>query len=130
MTKAPKTRRKPATTLPEFDAVLPMTRRAQVAETLRDLILTGRIAPGSQLVEQTLATRFGVSRGSIREATWELVDQGIATNRPYAGTFVIDMDGETMREIYSLRGALEKHCFSPDLVAARRKLSRGIHATA
>ncbi len=112
MTKAPRQRRKSDTALPEFEAVLPMTRRAQVAETLRDLILTGRIAPGSQLVEQTLATRFGVSRGSIREAIWELVDQGIAINRPYAGTFVIDMDVRTMREVYSLRGALERHCFA------------------
>jgi DNA-binding GntR family transcriptional regulator len=88
-----------------------MTRRAQIAETLRDLILTGRIAPGSQLVEQTLASRFGVSRGSIREAIWELVDQGIVTNRPYAGTFVIDLDVKTMHEVYSVRGALERHCF-------------------
>lgn len=112
MTKTPRPRRKTDIALPDFDAVLPMTRRAQVAETLRDLILTGRIAPGSQLVEQTLASRFGVSRGSIREAIWELVDQGIAINRPYAGTFVIDMDVKTMQEVYSLRGALERHCFS------------------
>lgn len=105
-------RRKSAAALPEFDAVLPRTRRAQIAETLRDLILTGKIAPGSQLVEQAIASRFGVSRGSVREAIWELVDQGIATNRPYAGTFVIDIDVKTMRELYSVRGALERYCFT------------------
>lgn len=112
LTKRPPTRRKLDDALPEFEAVLPMTRRAQVAKTLRELILTGRIAPGSQLVEQTLASRFGVSRGSIREAIWELVDQGIAVNRPYAGTFVIDMDVKTIRDLYSLRGAIERHCFT------------------
>lgn len=112
MMKTRKPRRKAADPLPDFEVVLPMTRRAQVAETLRDLILTGRLAPGSQLVEQSLASRFGVSRGSVREAIWELVDQGLATNRPYAGTFVIDMDRETMQEVYSLRGVIERYCFS------------------
>ena len=45
--------------LPEFEAVLPMTRRAQVAETLRNLILSGRVAPGTQPVKSKLASRFG-----------------------------------------------------------------------
>ena len=112
MTEIQKIRARTTATLPQFDAVLPMTRRAQVAETLRTFILSGQIAPGTQLVESKLASRFGVSRGSIREAIWELIDQGLLINRPYAGTFVVSLDEKTMSEVYSLRGALERYCFT------------------
>ncbi len=112
MTKAGRPGRRVESALPAFAVVLPMTRRAQVAETLREAILTGQLAPGSQLVELKLAERFGVSRGSIREAIWELIDQGLAVNKPYSGTFVIEIDMETMRELFALRGALEKFCFA------------------
>jgi DNA-binding GntR family transcriptional regulator len=98
--------------LPKFDVVLPMTRRAQVAETLRNFILSGQLAPGMQLVEAKLASQFGVSRGSIREAIWELIDQGLLVNRPYAGTFVVSLDEKTMTEVYSLRRTLERYAFT------------------
>jgi len=112
MNQIQKPRARTGTSLPEFEAVLPMTRRAQVAETLRNLILSGRVAPGTQLVESRLASRFGVSRGSIREAIWELIEQGLLINRPYAGAFVVSVDDKTMTEAFSLRGALERYCFT------------------
>ena len=76
----------------QLTVVLPKTRRAQVVETLRNFILSGQLAPGTQLVESKLAGRFGVSRGSIREAIRELVDHGLLVYRPYAGTFVVNLD--------------------------------------
>jgi DNA-binding GntR family transcriptional regulator len=112
MVQVQKIRARRTTSLPQFDVVLPMTRRAQVAETLKNFILSGQLAPGTQLVESKLAGRFGVSRGSIREAIWELIDQGLLVNRPYAGTFVVSLDEKTMTEVYSLRGALERYCFA------------------
>ena len=112
MDQVRKARVRKTTPLPQFDVVLPMTRRAQVAETLKNFILSGQIEPGTQLVESKLASRFGVSRGSIREAIWELIDQGLLVNRPYAGTFVVSLDEKTMTEVYSLRGALECYCFA------------------
>jgi DNA-binding GntR family transcriptional regulator len=112
MNQVQKVRARSRGQLPQFDVVLPMTRRAQVAETLRNFILSGQIEPGTQLVESKLASRFGVSRGSIREAIWELIDQGLLVNRPYAGTFVVSLDEKTMREVYSLRGVLERYCFT------------------
>ncbi len=112
MNRIQKPRAPAGNSLPEFEAVLPMTRRAQVAETLRNLILSGRLAPGTQLVESRLASRLGVSRGSVREALWELIDQGLLINRPYAGAFVVSVDEKTMTEVFSLRGALERYCFT------------------
>jgi DNA-binding GntR family transcriptional regulator len=124
MNGLPKPGARSAADLPRFDAVLPMTRRAQVAEAMRSVILSGQLAPGTQLVESKLASRFGVSRGSIREAIWELIDQGLLTNRPYAGTFVVSLDENTMAEVFSVRCALERYAFTqvwPKRDAAFRK---------
>ena len=98
--------------LPQLNIVLPMTRRARVVQTLRNFILSGQLAPGTQLVESKLANRFGVSRSSIREAVRELVDHGLLVYRPYAGTFVVNLDERAMTELFSLRGALERFCFA------------------
>ena len=47
----------------------------------------------------------------MREAIWELIDSGLLVNRPYAGTFVVSLDEKTTTEVFSLRGALEHHCY-------------------
>ncbi len=107
-----KTRTRKSGVLPEFETVLPKTRRAQVADTIRSFVLGGKIQPGTQLIESRLASSLGVSRSSIREAIWELIDQGLLVNRPYAGTFVVSLDEKTMRDLFSLRGAIERHCFT------------------
>lgn len=44
-----------------------------IAERLREAITRGRLAPGQQLGEASLATQFEVSRGSLREAMQRLV---------------------------------------------------------
>lgn len=98
--------------LPKFDLVLSQTRRAQVAEVLRNAIFAGKIAPGTQLVEMKLAHRLGVSRGSVREAILELVEQGLAVSKPYAGTFVIRIDEKALSELFSLRKVLDRYAFT------------------
>ena len=98
--------------LPEFESISARTLRAQVAELLRDAILSGRIAPGAQLVEMKLASRLGVSRGSVREAIFELAEQGLLINKPYAGTFVVSIDERAITELYSVRKALDRYAFT------------------
>jgi DNA-binding GntR family transcriptional regulator len=98
--------------LPEFAFVLSRTRRAQVAEVLRDAIFAGKIAPGTQLVEMKLAHRLGVSRGSVREAILELVEQGLVVSKPYAGTFVIRIDEKALSELFALRKVLDRYAFT------------------
>jgi len=57
--------------------------RDQIAEELRRDIVTGRFAPGVQMVERQLAHRFGVSHAPIREALLLLAHEasGVA-NQP------------------------------------------------
>ena len=51
--------------LPKLAPVPNLTRRDHVAEALRRAILSGLIAPGTQLVESRLASELAVSRGPV-----------------------------------------------------------------
>ncbi|WP_279357995.1 GntR family transcriptional regulator [Methylobacterium indicum] len=94
-----------------FSRVAKHTFRSRIADTLRDAILSGNIEPGSQLVETALAEQFGVSRGPLREAIRQLIEEGILETVPYTGTYVIDITVEDVDEIYSIRRNLETFAF-------------------
>lgn len=87
------------------------TFRSRIADSLRSAILGGDIAPGSQLVETALAAQFGVSRGPLREAIRQLIEEGILEAIPYTGTYVIDISVKDVDEIYSIRRNLETFAF-------------------
>ena len=87
------------------------TFRAHIVEALREAILSGDIAPGAQIVETGLAEQFGVSRGPLREAIRQLIEEGLLVTVPYTGTHLIDLSIEDVREIYSMRVALETFAF-------------------
>jgi GntR family transcriptional regulator, transcriptional repressor for pyruvate dehydrogenase complex len=63
----------------------------QIADKIRDAILEGRLRVREQLpTEEALATRFNVSRPTIREALKRLAAQNLIRSRrgPTGGTFV------------------------------------------
>lgn len=94
------------------------TFREQIVEELKAAIMSGQMAPGSQISEADLAVRFGVSRGPLREALRHLIEEGFLIAVPYTGTRVLDLTLEDLREISSLRTELEIFAFS--LVWPRR----------
>ncbi|SJZ88332.1 DNA-binding transcriptional regulator, GntR family [Enhydrobacter aerosaccus] len=94
-----------------LDRIPRHTLRAQVAERLRAAILSGDIPPGAPLVEVGLSERFDVSRGPLREALRQLIEEGLVITVPYTGTHVASLSVEDVREIYSLRTALETFAF-------------------
>jgi DNA-binding GntR family transcriptional regulator len=87
------------------------TFRAHIVEGLRDAILNGDIAPGAQIVEASLAEQFGVSRGPLREAIRQLIEEGLLVTIPYTGTYVTELSVVDVREIYSMRIAIETFAF-------------------
>lgn len=87
------------------------TFREQISVKLREAIMNGSLAPGSQIVESRLASQFGVSRGPLREAIRELINEGLLVSRSYTSTFVIDLSKDDVQEIYSIRTVLETFAF-------------------
>jgi DNA-binding GntR family transcriptional regulator len=63
------------------------------------------------VTETDLANRFGVSRGPLREAMSHLAEEGLLVSVPYTGTRVATFTLADVREIYSLRTALESLVF-------------------
>jgi DNA-binding GntR family transcriptional regulator len=96
---------------PGIERLPKATLRAHIAERLRAAILAGDIPPGSPLTETDLSARFDVSRGPLREALRQLVEEGLLVTVPYTGTRVASLSVEDVREIYSLRTALEIFAF-------------------
>jgi DNA-binding FadR family transcriptional regulator len=64
-------------------------RYRQIAESLREMILSGEINPGERLpTERDLATQFGVSRSCIREALLALEILNLVHIRVGSGVYV------------------------------------------
>ena len=62
--------------------------REQIAEQLRTDIISGELAPNTKLNEQSLADRFGVSRGPIRDVLLQLTKEGLLVSKNNCGMSV------------------------------------------
>lgn len=88
-------------------AVLRSTSLSVAIETeLQDMILKGAIKPSERLNELQLATKFGTSRGPLREALRSLQGKGLVDFVRNRGVFVRAISTEEALEIYDLRAAL------------------------
>src|SRR3954469_13927185 len=95
---------------PREPSAQPIERRVfrdEIREKLIDAILTGRIAPGTRIVETKLAQQFGVSQAPVREALRDLALYGFVVNSPFRGTQVRSITPDELLEIYPIRAALE-----------------------
>lgn len=82
--------------------------RQQVAEALREAIMTGKLKPGDRIVEAEIAAELGVSRGPVREALRQLEHEGLICSHPYRETVVTGLTGEEVREVFiPIRAVLE-----------------------
>lgn len=80
----------------------------EVVVRLRDAISNGDLQPGERLTETELAEVLDVSRGPIREALSQLELEGLVIKQPNRGAFVAKLSDEDLKEVYSLRLALER----------------------
>lgn len=94
------------------------TMGAQICTMMRAAILSGEFAPGEVVTESGLAVRFGTSRGPMREALRQLIDQGLIVSVPYTGTRIVDLSTKDINDIYAMRICLEVFAF--ELIWDRR----------
>lgn len=83
------------------------TRALSVAETLRNRIFDGVFAPGSHLMETTLANELGVSRTPVRGAMARLADEGLLVYVPNKGFQVRRFNAKDVFDAFSVRANLE-----------------------
>ena len=77
---------------------------------LRDLIVRGRLAPGSRIIETDVATRLGVSRTPVRGALQRLQQEGyiVASGTGQQSRLsVTPLTQEDSRELFAIVGEIE-----------------------
>lgn len=79
----------------------------RVFARLQDDIVRGEILPGSKVSETELASRYGVSRGPLREAIRRLESRKLLERVVHVGTRVASLSVNDLIEIYHVREALE-----------------------
>lgn len=79
-----------------------------VAERVRNAILSGQLAPEQRLSEAMLSEMTGVSRGPVREALSRLEREGLVVVGRTGRTSVARLSLEDLDEVFSLRRTLER----------------------
>jgi GntR family transcriptional regulator len=77
-----------------------MAKYEEIAENIRNGILSGKYNPNEQLpLEKEMCEYYGVSRITIKKAVDELVIQGLVIKRRGSGTFVKAVGGSDVQEL-------------------------------
>lgn len=76
---------------------------------IKAMILTGELASGSQLREEHLAERCGVSRTPVREALHRLEADLLVRRNKTQRSFVAEWSLDDIEQAFELRGMLESH---------------------
>jgi len=88
-------------------AVRHRTMAEAALERLREAIILGELTPGTPLRLEDLARSLGTSISPIREAVRQLEALGLAEHVPHHGAKVVALEIEELRELFSIRLALE-----------------------
>lgn len=78
-------------------------RFERIYKTIRDRICMLEYEPGGRLGEEELAREFHVSRTPIRRVLSRLENEGLLESRHGVGTFVTDVDFDSLAQVYQLR---------------------------
>jgi DNA-binding GntR family transcriptional regulator len=106
---SPSPRRRAPTRRTPFTSVRD-DRPTQVYGQLRALIVQGKLAPGSRIIETDIAARLGVSRTPVREALQRLQQEGYVLGAPLAHQLrltVAPLTKQDVRELLNIVGTLE-----------------------
>lgn len=79
----------------------------EAADRLRELILSGRLAPADRVNEVELSEQFGISRTPMREAIKILATEGLLETLPNHGARVARITAAELEEMIEVVAALE-----------------------
>ncbi len=89
----------------------------QIADTIRQRVLTCQLKPGERLVEKTICEELGVSRASLREALGRLAHENLIVQVPNKGYRIPELTLERFHMVCEARLVLETQVAA---LAARR----------
>lgn len=90
----------------EMPAGLNQSIGVNLADVLRERIVTAVYPPGMWIRESALVEEFGYSNGPIREALQLLVSEGLLVREAWRGVRVVELTNQEIVEIFQLRMAL------------------------
>ncbi len=96
----------------------------QASERLRGLLLEGAFLPGSKIPARKVMELLGIGRMPARDALLELQRDGLVTNENGGRYCVVELDKETLDDLYDARLMLEKRAIE----LATRNAQREDHA--
>jgi GntR family transcriptional regulator, transcriptional repressor for pyruvate dehydrogenase complex len=100
-------------------------------EQIKDMIVRGDLRPGDKLpVENDLANRLGLSRGSLREAVRALAVMRVLEVRQGDGTYVTSLEPELLLQSIGFFTELNRESTLVQILDARRMLEAGAVALA
>src|SRR5690606_38851583 len=102
-------------------AVSPLEIRTlsdRLMEVVRDMILSGAIAPDVPIRQDALAAGLNVSKIPLREALVRLEQDGLVVSQANRGFFVRGMSATEAEEIFKLRLKLEPEAAAQACLAA------------
>jgi DNA-binding GntR family transcriptional regulator len=87
-----------------------MTYHVQVADMLRDMVMTGKLKEGDKINETQLCDTMGVSKTPLREALRVLSVEGLIQLIPNRGAFVTRPTSDEIAEMFDVMSLLESFC--------------------
>jgi len=93
----------------ETSPILRSTSAKDVADVLRQRILSGHYREDRFIRQELIASELGVSRIPVREALAQLESEGIVVREKYRGAMVPKLSSEEIAEIFELRAILEPY---------------------
>lgn len=100
-------------------------------DQIKAMIIRGELRPGDRLPrEAELASRLGLSRGSLREAVRGLALVRVLEVRQGDGTYVTSLEPDLLLQSISFFAELQHDTTLPQILEARRMLEAGAAALA
>ena len=85
--------------------------RDSITNVIRRDLMSGKFKCDEPMREQKLATRFGTSRGPVRDALMQLTQEGVLEYQPNKGVRVSSLLTDEERDVVvAMRLELEKYC--------------------
>lgn len=78
--------------------------KAAVADSIRELIFSGALRPGSKIDQDEIAEQLGISKLPVREALITLEGEGLVKSIPRRGAFIAALQREDIQDHFSIYG--------------------------